>query len=123
MRVLVTGHNGYIGSVMVPFLRAAGHDVVGLDNFYFEDCLLDEDAPACPALRKDLRDVTVGDLTGFDAICHLGALSNDPLGDLKPDWTYDINHRGSSRLAQLAKQAGVHRFLFFFVQHVRRECD
>ena len=111
MRVLVTGHNGYIGSVMTPFLRAAGYDIIGLDSFYFEDCLLGEDASAFPSLRKDLRDVAVRDLAGFDAICHLGALSNDPLGDLKPDWTYDINYHGSLRLARLAKQAGVRRFL------------
>jgi nucleoside-diphosphate-sugar epimerase len=112
MRVLVTGHNGYIGSVMMPFLRSAGHDVVGLDSFYFEDCVLGQDVSTFPSLRKDLRDVTAHDLAGFDAICHLGGLSNDPLGDLKPDWTHDINHRGSLHLATLAKDAGVRRFLF-----------
>lgn len=112
MRVLITGHNGYIGSVMTPFLAAAGHDVVGLDTYYYEDCTLGKDTSTFPAIRKDLRDVTASDLAGFDAICHLAALSNDPLGDLKPDWTYDINHLGSVQLAKLAKQAGVKRFLF-----------
>ncbi|MCS7048070.1 MAG: NAD(P)-dependent oxidoreductase [Verrucomicrobiae bacterium] len=112
MRVLVTGHRGYIGSVLGPFLQQLGHDVVGLDTGYFEDCLLAPDTAHVPTLRKDLRDITITDLTGFDAICHLAALSNDPLGDLRPDWTYDINHTGSLRLAQLAKQAGVQRFLF-----------
>jgi nucleoside-diphosphate-sugar epimerase len=112
MRVLVTGHNGYIGSVMMPFLRAASHDAVGLDSFYFEDCTLGKDQSKVTAIRKDLRDVSARDLDGFDAVCHLGALSNDPLGDLKPDWTYDINHVGSLRLATQAKQAGVRRFLF-----------
>jgi nucleoside-diphosphate-sugar epimerase len=112
MRVLVTGHNGYIGSIMVPFLQAAGHEVVGLDSFYFEDCTLGKDASRPAAIRKDLRDIQLEDLKGFDAIAHLAALSNDPLGDLRPDWTYDINHLGSSRLAKLAKQAGVRRFLF-----------
>lgn len=112
MRVLVTGHRGYIGSVLVPCLQKCGHDVVGLDTGYFEECLLQADPTPVPTIRKDLRDVTAADLTGFDAICHLAALSNDPLGDLRPEWTYDINHTGSLRLAQLAKQAGVRRFLF-----------
>ncbi len=112
MRVLVTGHNGYIGSVMMPFLQAAGYDVVGLDSFFFEDCTLGKDPSRPPSIRKDLRDIQASDLKGFDAIVHLAALSNDPLGNLKPDWTYDINHFGSARLARLAKQAGVRRFLF-----------
>jgi len=112
MRILITGHNGYIGSIMTPFLAAAGHEVRGLDTFYFDDCTLTSESPKYPAIRKDLRDITEKDLAGFDAVCHLAALSNDPLGDLKPDWTYDINHLGSLRLAQLAKRAGVSRFLF-----------
>jgi len=112
MRVLVTGHNGYIGSIMLPFLQAAGHEVVGLDSFYFEDCTLGKDASHPQAIRKDLRDLQASDLEGFDAVAHLAALSNDPLGDLRPEWTYDINHLGSARLARLAKQAGVRRFLF-----------
>jgi nucleoside-diphosphate-sugar epimerase len=112
MRVLVTGHNGYIGSVMMPFLGVAGHEVTGLDCFYYEDCTLGKDTAKYPAIRMDLRDVAPGDLEGFDAIVHLAALSNDPVGDLKPTWTYEINHLGSVRLARLAKAAGVQRFLF-----------
>ncbi|MGH9890750.1 MAG: NAD-dependent epimerase/dehydratase family protein [bacterium] len=112
MRLLVTGHNGYIGSVMVPVLQAAGHDVVGLDTCYFEDCVLGAEPYPVPELRKDIRDVILSDLTGFDAIVHLAALCNDPLGDLNPDWTHDINHRASVHLARLARDAGVRRFLY-----------
>jgi nucleoside-diphosphate-sugar epimerase len=112
MRVLVTGHNGYIGSVMVPVLQAAGHEVVGLDSFFFEDCgLLDED-DRVQALRKDIRDVQPSDLEGFDAVAHLAALCNDPLGDLHPEWTSDINHKASVQLATMARAAGVPRFLY-----------
>jgi nucleoside-diphosphate-sugar epimerase len=112
MRVLVTGHNGYIGSVMVPILRAAGHEVVGLDTFFFEDCCLLDDGHQVPALRKDIRDVQPSDLEGFDAIAHLAALCNDPLGDLHPEWTADINHKASVHLATNARAAGVERFLY-----------
>ncbi len=112
MRVLVTGHNGYIGGVLVPLLQHAGHDVVGLDNFVFEDCTLGPGTLPVPALRKDVRDVEVSDLKGFDAVMHLAGISNDPLGDLNPDITFEINHRASVRLAQLAKKAGVPRFIF-----------
>jgi nucleoside-diphosphate-sugar epimerase len=112
MRVLVTGHNGYIGCSLVPLLHAAGHEVVGLDNYLYETCTFGEDVVDPPAIRKDVRDVELGDLEGFDAIIHLAAISNDPVGDLNPDATYDINHRAATRLAKLAKQAGVERFLF-----------
>lgn len=112
MRVLVTGHNGYIGSVLAPMVQAAGHDVVGLDTYLFEGCTFGAEGPALPSLRLDLRDVTVDDLKGFDAVIHLAALSNDPLGNVNPQCTYDINHLASVRLARLAKQAGVERFLF-----------
>jgi nucleoside-diphosphate-sugar epimerase len=112
MRVLVTGHRGYIGCVMVPILQTAGHDVVGLDSDLFEQCTFGAGVPDVPTLRKDLRDVAARDLAGFDAVVHLGGLSNDPMGDLNPDITYDINHHGSVRLAQLARAAGVPRFLF-----------
>jgi nucleoside-diphosphate-sugar epimerase len=112
MRVLVTGHRGYIGCVMVPILEAAGHDVVGLDSDLFAQCTFGAGVPDVPSLGKDLRDVDTADLTGFDAVIHLGGLSNDPMGDLNPDVTYDINHHGSVRLARLAKAAGVPRFLF-----------
>lgn len=112
MRVLVTGHNGYIGSVMVPILRASGHDIVGLDTFFFEDCLLGDIPDTVPAIRKDIRDMEVSDLEGFDAVVHLAALCNDPLGDLNQDWTYDINHHASVHLARLSREAGVRRFLY-----------
>ncbi|MFD4430675.1 NAD-dependent epimerase/dehydratase family protein [Nocardia sp. NPDC058497] len=112
MRVLVTGHQGYLGTVMVPVLRAAGHEVTGLDIGYFADCLLGEFAGDPAGLAVDLREVTVEQLRGFDAVIHLAALSNDPLGALAPEITYDINHHASVRLARLAKEAGVRRFLY-----------
>jgi nucleoside-diphosphate-sugar epimerase len=112
MRVLVTGHNGYIGSVAVPMLQAEGHSVTGLDTYFFEDCTFGEGPELCPAIRKDVRDVTVEELVGFEAILHLAALCNDPLGDLNSEWTLDINHRGSVHLAKQAREAGVSRFLF-----------
>lgn len=112
MRVLITGHNGYIGSVLAPLIQAAGHDVVGLDTFLFERGTFGRDETEIDALRMDLRDVQVADLRGFDAIMHLAALSNDPLGDINPQITYDINHLGSVRLASLAKEAGVGRLIF-----------
>ena len=111
MKVLVTGHNGYIGSLMVPMLQAAGHGVVGLDNYLFQDCTFGGQTPDIPSLRLDIRDVEAGHLEGFDAIIHLAALSNDPLGDLNPECTYEINHLASVWLAKLAKQTGVPRFL------------
>ncbi|MBN1460306.1 MAG: SDR family oxidoreductase [Armatimonadetes bacterium] len=112
MRVLVTGHDGYIGTVLAPMVSAAGHEVVGLDNRLFSDCGFGPAAPQITALDLDLRQVQVGDLRGFDAIIHLAGISNDPVGDLNPEVTYDINHRASVRLATLAKEAGVSRFLF-----------
>ena len=112
MRVLVTGHNGYIGTVLVPMLQEAGHDVVGLDNYLYEDCTFGEDVADVPALRMDVRDVTAAELEGFEAVLHLAAISNDPVGDLAPDTTFEINHRAASRLAQTAKAAGVSRFIF-----------
>lgn len=111
MRVLVTGHHGYIGSRIVPMLRAAGHDVTGLDSYLFEGCTFGQDVPDPPAIRKDLRDVAVEDLAGFEAIVHLAALSNDPLGNLNRRCTYEINHEATVRLAERAKEAGVGRFL------------
>jgi nucleoside-diphosphate-sugar epimerase len=112
MRVLVTGHRGYIGSVMAPRLAAAGHDVVGMDMGFFDDCTLVPDDGRIPATGRDIRDATADDLAGFDAVVHLAALSNDPLGNLNGAWTEDINYRASVRLAQLARAAGVPRFLF-----------
>jgi nucleoside-diphosphate-sugar epimerase len=112
MRVLLTGNDGYIGAVMGPMLLAAGHGVVGLDSLLFEECRFGGAQPAVPTIPRDLRDVQLADLAGFDAIIHLAALSNDPLGNLNPALTYDINHVATVRLARLAKQAGVRRFLF-----------
>jgi nucleoside-diphosphate-sugar epimerase len=112
MRVLMTGHNGYLGSVMAPELRSAGHEVTGLDSFFFEGCTLGDDQDAIPALRKDVRDIQAADLQGFDAVVHLAALCNDPLGDLHAEWTYEINHQASLQLGRLAREAGVTRFLF-----------
>ena len=112
MRTLITGHKGYIGSVMTPYLRAQGHDVVGLDTEFFGDCIFGQDGDTTPAIVKDVRDVTVDDLRGFDAVVHLAALANDPLGDLNPQWTFDINHQASVHLARMAKAAGVTRFIF-----------
>jgi nucleoside-diphosphate-sugar epimerase len=112
MRVLVTGHHGYIGSVMTGVLTRAGHDVTGLDTYLYEGCDFGAEPPRVPAIRKDIRDVEPADLRGFDAVIHLAALSNDPLGCLDESCTYDINHLGSVSLARAAKAAGVSRFLF-----------
>src|SRR5260370_842704 len=112
MRVLVTGHNGYIGSVMVPILRGAGHDIVGLDTFFFEDCVLGDAPGTVQAIRKDIRDMQVSDLEVCAAVVHLAVLCNDPLGDLNQDWTYDVNHHASVHLARLSREAGVRRFLY-----------
>ncbi|MFC6022332.1 NAD-dependent epimerase/dehydratase family protein [Plantactinospora solaniradicis] len=112
MRVLVTGHHGYLGGVLTPMLRAAGHDVTGLDTDYYLDCLLGPPPPAVPTIRLDLRDVEPEHLAGFDAVCHLAALCNDPIGNLNPELTYEINHRATLRLARAARAAGVSRFLF-----------
>jgi nucleoside-diphosphate-sugar epimerase len=113
MKVLVTGHEGYIGAVLVPLLTAAGHEVVGVDSGLFEACTFGEPPAPVPARRADIRDrLDVAMLAGFDAVVHLAALCNDPLGDLDPALTYDVNHRAAVRLARLAKQAGVPRFVF-----------
>ena len=111
-RILITGNNGYIGSVMAPWLRSQGYDVVGLDTGYFRDCTLVADHNEIPTIRRDVREVTAEDLFGFDALIHLAALSNDPIGNLNRTWTQEINSRGTIRLAQLAKQVGVQRFIF-----------
>jgi nucleoside-diphosphate-sugar epimerase len=114
MRVLVTGHHGYLGSVLMPRLAERGHEAVGLDSDLFERCLLGGEPARGPwrSVKRDLRDVTRGDLEGFDAVLHLAALSNDPLGDLDPELTYEINLEASLALARLAREAGVGRFLF-----------
>lgn len=113
MKVLVTGHRGYIGTVMVPILLQAGHAVHGYDSRLYRRCAYAPGGPMAevPSVVKDVRDVSAEDLEGFDAVIHLAALSNDPLSDLDPEVTYDINHRGSVRVARAAKEAGVARFL------------
>ncbi|MEZ5266608.1 MAG: SDR family oxidoreductase [Acidimicrobiales bacterium] len=113
MRVLVTGHDGYIGNVLVPLFKSAGHQVVGLDSMLFEGCTFGDDPHAVDeVLRIDVRDVTPAHLEGIDAVVHLAAISNDPLGDLNPNCTYDINHLATVTLAEAAKQAGASRFLY-----------
>ncbi len=114
MRVLVTGHNGYVGTVLVPMLVKAGHDVVGLDTDLYQAATFgdENDTVTVPAIQKDVRDVTHADIDGFNAILHLAGLSNDPLGDLNPELTYEINHQASVRLAQIAKELGVERYIF-----------
>ncbi|MGD0072551.1 MAG: NAD(P)-dependent oxidoreductase [Candidatus Bathyarchaeia archaeon] len=117
MRVLITGNKGYIGAVMAPMLQKEGFQVHGLDSDYYEGCLFgkrpsDADMLGIPFVKKDIRDVTTDDLRGIDAIVHLAALSNDPLGNLDPNMTYEINYRASVRLAKMAKKVGVQRYVF-----------
>lgn len=112
MKVLVTGHKGYIGTILVPMLLNKGFDVVGLDSDLYERSTFGEGIVEIPELKKDVRDVELQDVTGFEAILHLAGLSNDPLGNLNPSLTEEINYLASIRLAKLAKQAGVTRFVF-----------
>ena len=111
-RILITGHNGYIGSVMVPLFLESGYQVMGLDAELFAVCTFIPDTVRVPTLHKDIRDLQPGDLEGFEAIVHLAALSNDPIGNLNSAWTNEINFHASVRLAKLAKAAGARRFLF-----------
>ena len=122
MKVLVTGHRGYIGAVLVPMLLARDHEVIGLDSDLFRDCTFTGTLEDVPEIDRDSRDVTLADLAadrsssrhpgGFDAVIHLAGLSNDPLGDYRPSLTEEINERASVALARLAKKAGIPRFLF-----------
>ncbi len=112
MRVMVTGHKGYIGTVLVPMLLEKGHEVVGFDSDLYAHCTFGEGIVDVPEILKDVRDAEPADLDGIDAVMHLAGLSNDPLGDLNPTLTYEINHQASVRLAELAKKAGVKRFIF-----------
>jgi nucleoside-diphosphate-sugar epimerase len=112
MRVLVTGHKGYIGTAMVPLLLRAGYDVVGLDSDLYRYSTYGGSVPAISEVIKDIRDVERGDLAGIGAIIHLAGLSNDVLGDLDQRLTYEINHAASVRLAEMAKELGVGRFIF-----------
>ncbi|MGH6945515.1 MAG: NAD-dependent epimerase/dehydratase family protein [Geminicoccaceae bacterium] len=111
MRVLVTGNEGYIGSILLPLLLDGGHEVFGMDTGLFRECAIGA-VTRPPTLRKDVRDVERQDVEGYDAVIHLAGLANDPLGDLDPPLTYEINHEAAVRTAELAKQAGVPRFLF-----------
>ncbi len=109
----MTGHDGYIGSVMAPALEEAGHEVVGLDTGFFSQCgFADYSGPSVSGRDADVRDVSAAELEGFDAVVHLAALSNDPLGNLEPDLTFQINHRASVALARMAKEAGIQRFVY-----------
>ena len=113
MKVIVTGSHGYIGSVLVPMLLASGHKVIGIDSDLYEGCTYGAEMRTdFLHLRKDIRDVEEKDVLGADAVIHLAALSNDPLSDINPALTFEINHAASVRLAKLAKEAGVSRFLF-----------
>jgi len=114
MRILVTGHKGYIGTVLVPMLIETGHEVVGLDSDLYRECTFgkEDSIKHIPEIRKDIRDVKPSDIEGFEAVIHLAGLSNDPLGDLSPELTFEINHFASVRLAHLAKEVGVRRFIF-----------
>jgi nucleoside-diphosphate-sugar epimerase len=114
MRVLVTGHLGYIGVILTPILVKAGYEVVGYDSNLFERCTYSAggEITEVPFTRKDVRDAEPGDFKGVDAVLHLAALSNDPLGNLNPEITYEVNHQSSVRIARLAKQAGAKRFVF-----------
>jgi nucleoside-diphosphate-sugar epimerase len=113
VRVLVTGDHGYIGSVLVPLFQAAGHEVVGLDSLLYRRCVFgDEPRTTYVSIDKDVRDVDESDLEGFDGIVHLAALCNDPLGDLNPKCTFDINHLATVHVAEVAKRVGVPRFLY-----------
>lgn len=112
MRVLLTGSDGYLGQVVGPGLLAAGHDVVGLDTRLYAAATFGPPGPDLPTVVRDLRDVRAEDVAGVDAVVHLAALSNDPLGDLAPETTFDVNHLASVRLARLARDCGVGRFLY-----------
>lgn len=112
MRVIVTGHKGFIGTLMVPMLRAAGHQVRGIDSDLYRNSTYGTPPAAVEETIKDVRDVEKADLAGADAIVHLAALSNDMLGDLNPEMTYQINHRASVGIAELARELGISRFVF-----------
>ena len=112
MRVLVTGDRGYLGQVLVPRFIAAGHAVVGYDAGWYDGCDFGEPVTGYEQRTKDIRDAEPADLEGFDAVVHLAAISNDPIGQLNPGATYSVNADGAVHLARVAKQAGVTRFLF-----------
>jgi nucleoside-diphosphate-sugar epimerase len=111
MKVLVTGDRGYVGSILAPYLAEHGHEVVGLDADLYAGCDLGK-APSLESLQLDVRDVRASLLEGFDAVVHLAALSNDPLGDLRPELTFSVNLDGTVALARAAREVGVRRFVF-----------
>jgi len=112
MKILITGSGGYIGSVLVSFLQDAGHEVVGFDAGYLAHRQFLKSSPGFRLIKGDIRDIEISQLAGFDAVCHLAAVSNDPAGELHPEITEDINYRGTLSLAEKAKEAGVKRFIF-----------
>ena len=113
MRILLTGSDGYLGSLLAPKLLKLGHEVVGLDTGYYKErALYRGEGPVPLTLTKDLRAIDKADLAGFDAVVHMAELSNDPAGQLAPQITYEINHQGSVRLAEFARKAGVRRFVY-----------
>ena len=113
MKILVTGTEGYLGSLLAPLLLQQGHDVTGVDTCFYKEGWLYNGSPlTARTLVKDIRDITPDDLRGMDAVVHMAELSNDPTGELSPTITYDINHKGSVRLAEVAKKAGVTRFVY-----------
>jgi nucleoside-diphosphate-sugar epimerase len=113
MRILVTGTEGYLGSLLAPELVQQGYEVIGLDVGFYKERMLYRDGATTPlTLAKDLRQIEAADLKDVDAVVHMAELSNDPAGQLAPNITYEINHQGSVRLAQLAKAAGVKRFVY-----------
>jgi len=112
MKILLTGSRGYIGTVMAPMMVAAGHEVVGVDTDLYRRSTFGPWKESIRTIEKDVRALDASDLKGMDAVVHLAALSNDPLGDINPQLTYDINHLASVRLAALAREAGVGRYVF-----------
>ena len=112
MRILVTGNQGYIGTILVPILQQQGHEITGYDIGYYKSCLLMPDTTDIRQINKDIRDISIDDLEGIEAVIHLAALSNDPLGDLSPGLTEEINLSGTLKLAELAKTSGVKRFIY-----------
>ena len=112
MRILLTGHLGYIGTILAPMLISAGHEVIGVDSDLFAQCTFGNGPEPIPTLKKDIRDIKEADLEGCEAVIHLAGLSNDPLGDFRPNLTYEINHLASVRLASLARKVGASRFIF-----------
>tara|TARA_B100002051_G_C16635869_1_gene585878 strand:+ start:34 stop:1065 length:1032 start_codon:yes stop_codon:yes gene_type:complete len=118
MNILITGINGYVGSVLGNFMYEKGYNVKGLDNNYYEDCLLQNIQPKYKTLIKDIRDIEISDFNGIDCVIHLASISNDPLGELDPDNTYDINYKATIKLAEYAKKNKVKKFIFASSQSI-----